>query len=92
MMIRSFTNWKPGYLYRSERLVLSVLLLIIVSAGILVIDRNRITDLSKQANHFSGRFRYLIVFAMLGMGYMIVEVSLIQKFVFFLGKRFYLWQ
>ena len=67
-------------------LVLSVLLLIIVSAGIFVIDRNRITDLSKQANHFSGRFRYLIVFAMLGMGYMIVEVSLIQKFVFFLGK------
>lgn len=63
-------------------LVLSLVLLALVAAVLFVIE-------DKGAKRPAGpgeRFRDLTVFTMLGIAYMVVEISLVQKFVFFLGK------
>ncbi|MDX9917187.1 MAG: hypothetical protein RBT15_04145 [Gudongella sp.] len=32
------------------------------------------------------KIKFIVIFSLLGIGYMLIEISLIQKFVFFLGK------
>jgi hypothetical protein len=65
-------------------LVLSVLLLLAVSLALFTIDRTE--GKQKPVVSLTERLRYLVIFAMLGIGYMVVEISMVQKFVFFLGK------
>jgi hypothetical protein len=65
-------------------LVLAILLLVVVSVTLFAI--NSTEDKKNLGVSMTERLRYLIIFAMLGIGYMVVEISLVQKFVFFLGK------
>lgn len=63
-------------------LVLSLVLLALVAAVLFVIEDRG----TKRPAGPGERFRDLTVFTMLGIAYMVVEISLVQKFVFFLGK------
>jgi hypothetical protein len=44
------------------------------------------SEAGKSSLGLARRYRYFTVFALLGAGFMLVEISMVQKFVFFLGR------
>ena len=71
-------------------LVFAVILIAAMIMALLAFERgDRIADRADgkiNAHKIRHKIDLIAIFSMLGIGYMIVEISLIQKFVFFLGK------
>ena len=96
--IRPVTDNNPFFykltvgLPESMRLVLvaAMFLMIIMTTILMVFERDLMGEgrLRKRRTQTSkpNPITFIAIFASLGLGYMIVEISMIQKFVFFLGK------
>lgn len=71
-------------------LLSAVLLILIVCAAFMLsaldIVKTDKSDKKKSCHTLKGSFNFIAVFFMLGMGYMVMEISFIQKFILFLGK------
>ncbi|HLG15357.1 MAG TPA: hypothetical protein VJH03_12765 [Blastocatellia bacterium] len=65
-------------------LVFTTLLVIVFILGPLVLVRRRVFSAGKRGN-----FSFVVYFACLGAGFIIVEVAMIQKFILFLGHPVY---
>ena len=77
----------------SAVLLFSFILIIIMGAALLFTLKNSKNVRDKKTQKKSGEgkgirktLKYILIFCMSGIGYMIMEIALIQKFVFFLGK------
>lgn len=71
-------------------LILSALLILLMVVFLLLAEFNNKDNkkgkLIAQKTDLKDLTCFVINFAMMGIGYMVIEISLIQKFVFFLGK------
>ncbi|MDX1522949.1 MAG: hypothetical protein R3264_15075, partial [Anaerolineae bacterium] len=89
------TTWQPfggsGYL------VLVILLLIVIglSAALILVplfwlnDQGRAAAVAGDQRTSSPRLRYLLYFTLLGVGFLFVEIPLLQQFILFLGQPTY---
>lgn len=74
----------------AETTLLAILIQCILIAGLLILlplkffKKEKITD--KTADEFSIDKKYLLYFACLGFGYIVLQICMIQKFTLFLGQ------
>jgi len=66
--------------------IVSILVIITVWSSLLQNNRYRIRKYSNKTDKATNPILHVVIFLMLGMGFMMVEISLIQKFVLFLGR------
>ncbi len=82
-----FYNFERG-LPKSVSLVLwtSSFLLLLIAAGLLFMKRNGRVSRQSPPHRAGLLFRAVLLFSMLGIGFMLTEISLIQRFSLFLGR------
>ena len=84
---------KPGYIYGagllllSRTLVVSLVLVLVFFFGPLLFLRRNVQ--AAQPPLVSTTLSYLFYFCCLGLGFMFLEITLIQRFLLFLGHPFY---
>ncbi|MBI5375550.1 MAG: hypothetical protein HZA77_08950 [Candidatus Schekmanbacteria bacterium] len=69
--------------------VLGTLLIIITILSIIFIFGPLLLFKKNEIKKFKGKVRLLLYFACLGLGFMMIEISLIQQFILFLGHPLY---
>ena len=74
----------PVFMFKSLFVIVLVMVIVAIFLPLLVFKRY-----SLHTNHTSSTGGYLVYFACLGLGFMLVEIPLIQKFILFLGQPLY---
>jgi len=73
---------KAIFILGSLLLIVFALVMLFIFGPLLIFEKNSL-------NNFCGNKKYLFYFACLGIGFMLVEIPLIQKFILFLGHPIY---
>jgi hypothetical protein len=74
----------PVFMFKSLFVIVFLMVLVTILLPLMLFKR---VSLSVVNGHFTGG--YLLYFACLGLGFMLVEIPLIQKFIVFLGHPLY---
>ena len=74
----------PVFMFKSLFAIVFVMVIVTIFLPLLVFRRS-----SLHTNQSSSTGGYLLYFACLGLGFMLVEIPLIQKFILFLGQPLY---
>jgi hypothetical protein len=80
------SGWHPNFPVGHAVLLISMLQIVALAVALIILPIRR---LERQGVHTERRLRYFLYFAALGMGFMFIEISLMQKFVLFLGNPTY---
>ena len=87
-----FTQQKQGRLALEDRPVAEVTLLVLLAQSVAVAAALILLPLarsSRGAPRTHGRRRFLLYFACLGLGFIMVEIALMQRYTLFLGQPVY---
>jgi len=74
----------PAFIFKALFIIVSFLTAITIILPLLLFRK-----VSVDNKHSLNRKKYIIYFACLGLGFMLVEIPLIQKFILFLGQPMY---
>ena len=83
------TNWDRSFedteIAIGERLLVVLLAVAVVIAGVLLWLPFAVTRKRQGVARVPGRWRFFVYFASLGLGFMLIEISMIQRFALLLG-------
>jgi spermidine synthase len=74
----------PVFMFKSLFLIVFLMVVLTIFLPLVLFRKHPLTP---ERSHFTGG--YLLYFACLGVGFMLVEIPLIQKFILFLGQPLY---
>jgi Spermine/spermidine synthase domain len=87
-----FTQERLGRLALEDRPVVEVTLLVLLVQAVLIATALIVLPLARFARaglHAPNRGRFLLYFASLGLGFIMIEMALLQRFTLFLGQPVY---